>query len=67
MIWSIIFLSLGILVLGLLISSLYFWIYHDDINKAMVGSCIMFIAYLIILTLVAIPLGAWKTLELLGY
>lgn len=67
MVWQIILLSLGIIGFGLLISFFYILLHSEDINKAWIGACIVFIIYLVIVTLAAIPLGAWKALELLGF
>lgn len=39
----------------------------EDMNKAWIGASIVFVIYLAIVTLAAIPLGAWKALELLGF
>ena len=67
MVWQIILLSLGILGFGMLISLFYIIMSDEDLNKSWIMACIIYAVYLIIVTLAAIPLGAWKALELLGF
>lgn len=67
MVWQIILLSLGVIGFGLFMSFFYILMNSEDMNKAWIGASIVFVIYLAIVTLAAIPLGAWKALELLGF